>query len=130
MATQQRLLSAVRTQFNKAPRNEAGHIYDLSPAEIKAAKDFLETPEVKDLAADVRELFRKNAAYMRDTKSISEDTYKKFTDPKYAYSPLYMSIEDLEAALPAAPVYIQGGLRQTVTVKGLKGSQQIGRAHV
>jgi len=54
---------------------------------------------------------------------ISNETYKKFTDSKYNYAPLYMSIEDLDAAMPASAVYLQGGQRKVMPVKGLKGSQ-------
>lgn len=54
---------------------------------------------------------------------ISNETYKKFTDSKYNYAPLYMSIEDLDAAMPASAVYLQGGQRKVMPVKGLKGGQ-------
>lgn len=124
IALQQRLYKAVKDQYGKAQRDEAGRIYDISPAQERAAREFLEsTPETKQLASDIRELLTNNAKLLRDTSVISNATYKKFTEAKYNYAPLYMSIEDLDAAMPASAVYLQGGQRKVMPVKGLKGGQ-------
>ena len=124
IALQQRLYKAVNDQFSKARRDAAGKIYDISPAQERAAREFIESnPEAKQLAADIRELFTNNAKLLRDTSVISNETYKKFTDSKYNYAPLYMSIEDLDASMPASAVYLQGGQRKVMPVKGLKGGQ-------
>jgi len=124
IALQQRLYKAVKDQYSKAQRDESGRIYDISPAQERAAREFIEAnPEAKQLAADIRELFTNNAKLLRDTSVISNETYKKFTDSKYNYAPLYMSIEDLDAAMPASAVYLQGGQRKVMPVKGLKGGQ-------
>lgn len=124
VAAQQSLLKAVREQFHKAKRDEGGKIYDISKEQEQAAKDFLNSsPEVRQLASDVRELLTNNAKLLKDAQVISKETYKKFTDDKYNYAPLYMSIEDLDTALPAAKMYMQGEQRKVMTVKGLKGSQ-------
>lgn len=122
--TRERLVASIKDRY-KNKRAESGKIFDVNEADAKAARELINsTSETKDLDARMRKNLRLDAEMLRDNNVISDATLKTFTDPKYAYAPRYMQLEDLDKIIPEAGLYPRGiSQRRVATPKELRGGQ-------
>lgn len=103
---------------------EAGpYATDITPELVADAKRVLNSyPDVSKLRDDILEYYRKNAKLHYDSGLVSKAAYENFIKDKYAYTPLYMSAEELEGDMPGF-ISTMGGQKTVKGPKALKGGE-------
>jgi hypothetical protein len=120
------LIHNVETRYKGVKHTKDGKVFDVSDEAVAEARAFLNSsPEVKEMAQNVRQLYKQNAKLLRDTGVISDKTYQSFIADKYDYAPLYKSIEDLNDDLEGRGDYffVGGGQKRVGTPKKLRGGR-------
>lgn len=120
------LIHNVETRYKGVKHTKDGKVFDVSDEAVAEARALLNSsPEIKELAQNVRQLYKENAKLLRDTGVISDKTYQSFIADKYDYAPLYKSIEDLNDDLEGRGDYffVGGGQKRVGTPKKLRGGR-------